>query len=42
MAWFEFKVINTHVMLHWFEVGRGTSETIVSSTVTQLVQKVPV
>ncbi|XP_019755164.2 ribosome-releasing factor 2, mitochondrial isoform X3 [Dendroctonus ponderosae] len=33
------QVINTHVMLHWFEVGRGTSETIIASTVTQLVQK---
>ncbi|XP_050296750.1 ribosome-releasing factor 2, mitochondrial [Anthonomus grandis grandis] len=31
-------VINTTVMLHWFEVGRGTSDTIIVSTVTQLIQ----
>ncbi|CAG9761363.1 unnamed protein product [Ceutorhynchus assimilis] len=33
------QIINVDVMLHWFEVGRGTSETIIASTVTQLVQK---
>lgn len=33
------QVINAHVMLHWLEVGRGTSDTVVTATVTQLVQK---
>lgn len=27
-------------MLHHFEVGRGTSESVITATVTQLVQKV--
>ncbi|XP_018570990.1 ribosome-releasing factor 2, mitochondrial [Anoplophora glabripennis] len=33
------QVINTYVMLHNLEVGRGTSETMVTATVTQVVQK---
>lgn len=28
-------------MLHKLEVGRGTSETVITAAVTQLVQKVP-
>lgn len=27
-------------MLHYLEVGRGTTESIISATVTQLIQKV--
>ena len=34
------RVVNTEIMLHKFEVGRGTSESIISAAVTQLVQKV--
>ncbi|XP_030765251.1 ribosome-releasing factor 2, mitochondrial isoform X2 [Sitophilus oryzae] len=33
------QVINTGVMLHWFEAGRGTSETIISAAANQLTQK---
>ncbi|XP_063921742.1 ribosome-releasing factor 2, mitochondrial isoform X2 [Zophobas morio] len=33
------RVVNTEIMLHKFEVGRGTSESIISAAVTQLVQK---
>ncbi|KAJ8927088.1 hypothetical protein NQ314_020483 [Rhamnusium bicolor] len=33
-------VVNTQVMLHLLEVGRGTSDTMIAATVTQLVQKV--
>ncbi|XP_012272138.1 ribosome-releasing factor 2, mitochondrial [Orussus abietinus] len=32
-------VINVGVILHWLEVGRGTSDTIVSAAVTQCIQK---
>ncbi|KAJ9575741.1 hypothetical protein L9F63_007387 [Diploptera punctata] len=32
-------VINVQIVLHWLEVGRGTSETIVSSSVTHCVRK---
>uniref|UniRef100_A0A1Y1MZ82 Tr-type G domain-containing protein n=1 Tax=Photinus pyralis TaxID=7054 RepID=A0A1Y1MZ82_PHOPY len=34
------KVINAQVVLHKLEIGRGTSETMVSATVTQCLQKV--
>ncbi|EFA06892.2 ribosome-releasing factor 2, mitochondrial [Tribolium castaneum] len=33
------RVVNVEVMLHMFEVGRGTSESVIAATVTQLVQK---
>jgi elongation factor G len=33
------RVVNTEVMLHMFEVGRGTSESVIAAAVTQLVQK---
>lgn len=33
-------VTNVQVMLHSLQVGRGTSDTFISATVTQLVQKV--
>ncbi|XP_044264059.1 ribosome-releasing factor 2, mitochondrial [Tribolium madens] len=33
------RVVNVQVMLHMFEVGRGTSESVIAATVTQLVQK---
>ncbi|RZC34417.1 ribosome-releasing factor 2, mitochondrial, partial [Asbolus verrucosus] len=33
------RIVNTEVMLHMFEVGRGTSESMISATVTRLVQK---
>ncbi|CAH0550107.1 unnamed protein product [Brassicogethes aeneus] len=32
-------VVNTEVVLHWFEAGRGTSSSMITATVTQLVQK---
>lgn len=35
-------VIEAVVMLHFFEAGRGTSNTMITATVTQLVQKVSV
>lgn len=34
------RVVNVEIMLHMFEVGRGTSESVITATVTQLVQKV--
>lgn len=33
-------VCNVQVMLHLLQVGKGTSDTVVSATATQLVQKV--
>ncbi|KAJ8974318.1 hypothetical protein NQ317_010914 [Molorchus minor] len=33
------QVTNTQVVLHMLEVGRGTSETMITATATQLVQK---
>lgn len=33
-------VINISVMLHFLEVGRGTSESIISATVTQCIHEV--
>ncbi|XP_076268400.1 mitochondrial ribosome recycling factor 2 isoform X2 [Rhynchophorus ferrugineus] len=33
------RVINANLMLHWFEVGRGTSDTVITASITQLVQK---
>ncbi|XP_069683538.1 ribosome-releasing factor 2, mitochondrial [Periplaneta americana] len=32
-------VVDVQVMLHWLEVGRGTSETIISASVTQCIRK---
>lgn len=32
-------IINVQVMLHWLEVGRGTSDTIVSASVAQCIRK---
>lgn len=32
-------LVDVQVILHWLEVGRGTSETIVSSSVTQCIRK---
>lgn len=39
---FELKVINVRFILHWLEVGKGTSDTVLSSAVNQCVQKVNV
>lgn len=33
-------VINVGVKLHWFEMGRGTSDTMVSAAVSQCIRKV--
>ncbi|XP_066249067.1 ribosome-releasing factor 2, mitochondrial isoform X2 [Euwallacea similis] len=33
------QIINANVILHWFEVGRGTSDTVITATVTQLINK---
>ncbi|XP_028137204.1 ribosome-releasing factor 2, mitochondrial [Diabrotica virgifera virgifera] len=33
-------VINVQVILHYLEVGRGTSDTMITATVTQLIQKI--
>ncbi|XP_071453896.1 ribosome-releasing factor 2, mitochondrial isoform X1 [Hetaerina americana] len=32
-------VVDTEIVLHWFEMKRGTSETIITSSTTQAVQK---
>jgi elongation factor G len=32
-------VVNIQVMLHWLEVGRGTSDTIISASVAQCIRK---
>ena len=32
-------MINVQVMLHWLEVGRGTSDTIISASVAQCIRK---
>ncbi|PSN38358.1 Ribosome-releasing factor 2 [Blattella germanica] len=32
-------VVDVQVMLHWLEVGRGTSETIISASITQCIRK---
>ncbi|XP_060536405.1 ribosome-releasing factor 2, mitochondrial isoform X2 [Cylas formicarius] len=33
------QVMNSQVILHWLEVGRGTSETFLSATASQLIKK---
>lgn len=33
-------VINVGVMMHWLEIGRGTSDTMVAAAITQCIQKV--
>ncbi|XP_057659734.1 ribosome-releasing factor 2, mitochondrial [Diorhabda carinulata] len=33
-------VVNVQVILHYLEVGKGTSETMISATVTHLIQKI--
>lgn len=40
MALCVIQVINAHVVLHMLEVGKGTTESMIAATVTQLVQKV--
>ncbi|XP_046992201.1 ribosome-releasing factor 2, mitochondrial isoform X1 [Schistocerca americana] len=32
-------VINIHIILHWIEIGKGTSETFVSAAMTQCIKK---
>lgn len=32
-------IVNVQVMLHWLEVGRGTSDTIISASVAQCIRK---
>ncbi|XP_044728155.1 ribosome-releasing factor 2, mitochondrial [Chrysoperla carnea] len=32
-------VVGANIILHWLEIGRGTSETIISAAVTQCLQK---
>lgn len=33
-------VVDTHVLLHWIEIGKGTSETTVSAAMTQCIKKI--